>query len=309
MDTPKQAQAIARKAALFLIEKEPQRPMGYRLLRALRWDLLDKAPPAENGKTQLPAPAQEQRTFFQNLVAKEDWQTALPAAEKAFASGSNHVWLDLQRIAATACSRLGDTYSGVRNAILQETAMFVKRVGDLGGLAFSDGSAFCDPATRDWLVAEAQRAGEAGELAASERKVFGDKADGALETEKREVNALVAAGKTEDALDYLNKLIRDSSSERDNFLRSMHLCSLLLTGKRPDIAVAILESLDEKIGTYHLEKWDPQLAVEAWALLLKAYKAAQISKPQNMQMAIEKQNTILQKLSRTDPRSAFRINM
>ena len=42
MDNPRQAQASAKKAASFLIEKEPQKAMGYRLMRGVRWDILEK---------------------------------------------------------------------------------------------------------------------------------------------------------------------------------------------------------------------------------------------------------------------------
>jgi hypothetical protein len=87
------------------------------------------------------------------------------------------------------------------------------------------------------------------------------------------------------------------------------LGKFLVDNKRPDIALAILESLDDKIVQYHLDRWDPELSVEAWMLLMQAYKVAKNSKPQPVQMSIlEKQNTILQKLSRTDPKAAFRIS-
>ena len=119
---------------------------------------------------------------------------------------------------------------------------------------------------------------------------------------------MVASGKVEQALEFLHKQISESSSERDNFRRSILLGGLLLTRKRPDIALAILESLDDKISSYNLEKWDPALAVEAWVLLFDAYKVAKISKPQNLQVSIsEKQNAILQKISRADPKRAFKI--
>jgi type VI secretion system protein VasJ len=76
METPKQAMGIARKAAFFLIEKELQRPMGYRLMRSLRWDILEKSPPAEAGKTQLPGPAPQQRAYLNGLLAQQDWKNA-----------------------------------------------------------------------------------------------------------------------------------------------------------------------------------------------------------------------------------------
>ncbi len=305
MDTPQQAQAIGRKAALFLIEKEPEKPMGYRLLRALRWDLVEKAPPATGTQTQLAGPPAEQRAFFQGLIAKEDWPSALPAAEKAFASKTNHFWLDIQRVSATACSKLGAKFAGVREAICVETALLLKRVPELADLNFSDGAPFCDASTKDWIAAEVS--GVLGTGGGASGAGSGP-AESEFEEEKKEISKLVAGGKIEQALGYLHRQIRESASERDNFRRSIQLGNLLLSNKRSDIALAILESLDDKVTAYNLDNWDPQLVVEAWTLLIHAYKVAKAGKPQNVQMTMQdKQNTILQKLSRTDPKSAFNI--
>ncbi|MBN1309579.1 MAG: type VI secretion system protein TssA, partial [Chitinispirillaceae bacterium] len=158
METPKQAQTIIRKAALFLVEKEGAKPMGYRLLRSVRWDLLDKAPPAEGGKTQITGPNAQQRAYFQKLVADKEWKTIIEKAESAFAGGGNHLWLDLQRLITTACKELGAGYTPLRNALLVETAMLLRRVPELPELFFSDGSPLCDDATRDWIAADVQAA-------------------------------------------------------------------------------------------------------------------------------------------------------
>ncbi len=303
MDTPKQAQTVGKKVAQFLIDNEPSKPMGYRLLRTLRWDLLEKAPPAENGQTQLAPPNPQQRTYFQGLVGNGDWKTALPAAEKAFNAAANHFWLDLQRIAATAAKNLGPAYAEVHTAISIETALLLKRIPELVDCSFSDGSPFCDAATKDWISGEVTPMLSSGKGGGA-----GAQINDALADERKEINALVAAGKAEEALETLQKAMAGSGGERDNFRRSLMMGSLLLSAKRPDISLAVLESLDEKIDRFRIDLWDSALAVEAWSLLVRAYKAWAVNKPQNIQTAIhEKQNTILQKLSRTDPKSAFKL--
>jgi type VI secretion system protein VasJ len=309
METPAQAQTAGKKIALFLIDKEPLKPMGYRLLRSLRWDILEKVPPSENNKTQIPGPSNEQRAFFQGLTSKNDWQKALLACQNAFSSGGNHLWLDLQRISVLSCKNSGDTYNGVRDAILIETAILLKRIPEIANLSYSDNTPFCDAATKDWIASEITQVLNSSESSAPKTTAPGMKDGVSIEDEARQVNAFVSDGKIEKALDFLHKQIRESSSERDNFRRSIILGQMLVSNKRPDIALAILESLDEKISRYNLEMWDPSLAVEAWILLHEAYKVSRASKPQNLQIAIlEKQNIILQKISRTDPKSAFRIS-
>jgi type VI secretion system protein VasJ len=299
METPKQIQGIARRIALGLIEKDPTLAMGYRLLRTSRWDIIEAEPPSNGGQTQLPAPASQQRTYFQHLLSQKEWKTALEKSEAAFASRANHFWIDLQRIAATASKELGEAYAAVHNAILFETAYFIKRVPDVAGLTFADGTAFCDDATKDWITDEVL-----GVVKSDGENTGGiqDKVD----EEQRQVNALVSAGQMEDALDFAQRNIRNSSVERDNFRRMIMVGTILLKAKQPDLAIALLESLDEMIEKYKVDKWEPTLAVEAWSVLAHAYSSGKAQKPQNIQVALaEKQKSIISKISHLDPKQAY----
>jgi type VI secretion system protein VasJ len=307
METPKQAQAAAKKAAYFLIEKEPLKIMGYRLMRSLRWDLLEKVPPAESGKTQLAPPAADLQAALANALKANDYKTALEKAEVAFTAGANHLWFGLQRIAASGCKNLGGPFVAVHQAILFETGLLIKRLPELTSLSFSDGTPLCDDATKDWIATEVQplfSGGSAG-AAASNTAAIGDP----IEKERNEAAALAAGGSVEKALDFVQNAIRGSSNERDNFKRSIILCSLLVSAKQPDIALSILESLNGKINDYRIDKWDPDLAVDAWSSMVKVLKMAKNGKQPNVQASMnEKMNSILSKISQIDPKKAFSLN-
>jgi type VI secretion system protein VasJ len=309
MDTPKQAQGIARKAAYFLIEKEPQKAMGFRLMRSIRWDIFEKAPPSENGKTQLAPPPADLATSLSAMISNKEFKPALDKAEIAFTAGANHLWLGLQRIATIACQGLGEPYKPVEQAILFETGLFIKRIPDLLKLSFSDGSPFCDDGTKEWLAKQVLPVFSQDGAAVAKKDADpsgGDK----VEQEQKEVVSLTASGKMEAALDLLQNAIRNSSNERDNFRRSILVCTLLMSAKQPDIALSILESLAEKIQLYHLDKWDPDLAVEAWSIMVKVLKAARANKPAPLQASMtDKQNSILSKISQIDPKKAFSLTM
>lgn len=307
METPKQAQALTRKGALFLIEKEPQKPMGYRLMRSLRWDLIEKAPPAEGGKTALPGPNPQQRTFFQGVLAQQDWKSALEKAEATFATASNHVWLDLQRIAAMAAEKLGEPYAAVRSMVLFETAWFIKRVPDIIGLNFADGTPFCEEATKQWLSTQVKAVLGAGSSGAESEASA--PADDPLSRDMQKVNELVSSGQFEEAIDLVQRGIRSARSERESFRRSILVGSLLLKVKQPDMAVSMLEMLDQKITAYSVDKWEPDMAVEAWSVLVQAYKVAKAGKAANILLSLqERQNTILTKVSYIDPKKALLLN-
>jgi type VI secretion system protein VasJ len=308
METPKQAQLAARKVAYFLIEKESQRPMGFRLMRSIRWDIFEKSPPGENGKTQLAPPPADLITSLNTMIANKEFKPALDKAEVAFTAAANHLWLGLQRIAVLACQGLGEQYKAVEQAILYETALFVKRLPDIVGLSFSDGTPFCDDATKEWIATQVTPVFSSGGGAAARKEASPDSVD-KVEEEKKQVATLSSTGKTEAALDLLQSAIRNSSNERDNFRRSVVMCNMLLTAKQPDIALSILESLDAKVQLYHLDKWDPDLAVEAWGIMVKVLKVARANKPAPIQASMaEKQNTILSKISQIDPKKAFSLN-
>ncbi len=309
METPSQAQAAVRKAALMLVEKEPTKPMGYRLLRAARWDLLEKAPPAQEGTTQLEGPNEQQRTAFAGLAVQGDWATLLQKCETAFAGRANHLWLDLQRYTAAACKGLGASYGGVLNAVQTETALLCGRIPELPTLRFSDGSGFCDETTREWLATDVATilgsGGGSTQGAGAERE---STAVSPLEKERREASTLAAAGRVQDAITLIREGMRNSSSEQDNFRRSLLTGSLLLKGKQPQVAVSVLEALSEKIERYHLDRWDPDLAVDVLVELHAAYRAARGGAAQPVQVALtEKQTELLGRISRIDPTRACGI--
>jgi type VI secretion system protein VasJ len=307
VETPSQAQASGKKAAFFLIEKEPQKIMGYRLMRSLRWDVLEKAPPSENGKTKVAPPGADLQTALSNALTAGDFKTVFQKAEVAFTSGSHHLWLGLQRMSAIACKNLGGPYAAVHQAILFETGLLIKRLPELLTLCFSDGTPFCDDATKDWIAAEVQPlfSGPASGAAVANAGATGDP----IEAEKKDATALAAGGSVEKALDFVQTAIRGSSNERDNFRRAIILCSLLVSAKQPDIALSILESLHEKINNYHIDKWDPDLAVDAWSAMIKVLKMAKNGKQPNIQVSMqEKMNSILSKISQIDPKKAFSLN-
>lgn len=308
IESPKDAQALCKKLALLLIEKEPEKPLGYRLLRSLRWEAVEKAPVVEEGKTKLDPPAPEKKTFLQNLIAKQEWKNVILTAEKTFGSATFHFWLDLQKICSDACKKLEGPYKAVHNAICIETALFIKRIPEVMDLRFSDSSPFCEESTKNWIHSEVLTAVASSDGSSLKKQAV--MSDDLLAAEKNESDQLVAAGKVEAAVELLQGKMQSSGNERTNFRRAILLCSLLLGAKRPEIALAILESLNDKIALYNLDKWEPDLAIEAWGLLVRTYRVTSANKPQNIQIAIqEKQNIILSKISCINPGIAMKLKI
>lgn len=308
MENVKDALELVRKAAIFLIEKEPLKPAGYRLMRSVRWDAIENAPVVTEGNlTRLDPLPEERRNFLQGLLGKGDFKVAFETVEKAFSSGVTLYWLDLQRIATTAAKQLGPTYDAVRNAIQLETALFVKRVPKILTLAYSDGTPFCDPATLDWInsdVAAMLSSGKGG----------GGNVNDEVEADKRAANDLASGNKVDDAIDLLMSKINESGSERDNFRRRVVIASIMISSKRPDIAIYILENLVEIIDKNNLVTWEPSLAAEALNYLVRAYNALLLAGKDkdkekdtaaNLDRIVEKRDAAMKRLSFADPKIAF----
>ena len=218
--------------------------------------------------------------------------------------------MGLQRISALACKNLGGPYAALQQALHFETGMLIKRVPELLKLSFSDGTPLCDDAAKEWIASEVQAQFSVSTSSdGSAARTASNAGNDRIEQEMKEAQALAAGGSVEKALDLIQNALRSSSSERDNFRRSIMLCDLLMAAKQPDIALSILESLHEKINNYHLDKWDPDLSVEAWSAMVKVIKMAKGNKPPNVQAAMhEKLNVVVSKISQIDPKKAFSLN-
>lgn len=302
LETTKQAYSQIKSAASFLIQKEPCNQAGYRLIRCIRWDRIEKVPPSDDGRTLLTGPSSQQRQMFESLVAKGNWKAVLENAESTFASSANHLWLDLQRIAATACEKLGAEYLDVKIAIVGETILLIKRVPQILSLHFSDGSPFCDQTTKEFFTIgqkDDSKGNNNGNVNADSHWV---------DKEREETEKLFNDKGYLAALEYLQTKIKTCGNERENFIRNMTAASILVKSSQPEIAVSVLESLDVKVQEHGLVKWDPHLVCDLLCALICAYKICKTRKNSNQAALSEKVNSTLCKLSRLDVVRACSIN-
>lgn len=299
METPKQAQTSIRKAAGFLVEHEPQRIMGYRIMRAIRWDIIEKLPASDNNKTQLCAPPAELVAGIATMLANKEYKLVLDKAESAFASGTNHLWLNLQRMSALACEGLGEPYNAVHSVLIAETALLLQRLPMLTELTFVDGTPFCDAQTKEWIKTRVMSQ-------STDSKTTSENPSHILDKEKQEAASLFTAGKAEDAIALLQNAIRNSATERDNFILSLSLCSLLNNAKHPDISLAILDTLTGKATLFNLDKWDTDLVVDMLLLRIETIKLARQGKPPPQQTVLtDKLSTAINMIYQLNPHKAF----
>ncbi|MCI0515320.1 type VI secretion system protein TssA [candidate division KSB1 bacterium] len=267
----KSALESVRKLGSAIRNMEPQNPVGYRLTRLARWAAIKQEPPAASpdGKTKIQGPQPQIKTGIESLVSQGNWAVLLERCEQTFSGPQGLYWLDLQRCACEAASGLG--YHEVEKAILQECALFTARLPGLAHLKFDNGVPFADPQSQTWLEEEVRTAMAGG--GADRPYVFiSGEGDTAILNEFQEAQKLYDGGDLEGALMQIQKGLMNNPTPKSRFRRLLHLAMLCLKDKKPEAAGPILETLESEVEKFGLRDWDPELTLQVWSHLIRAYQ-------------------------------------
>lgn len=143
-----QREALLRVAD-HLAAQAPDQPIGYRLRRYAVWAPIDGVPATRDGqRTELAAVAADRMAEYREGAERGGNHALWQRLEKSLAVSP--FWLEGQRLSATLAQRLG--FDDCADAIHEETVRFVTRLPGLVELQFSDGTAFADETTRQWLA-------------------------------------------------------------------------------------------------------------------------------------------------------------
>lgn len=255
------------RVTAYLRAQEKANPVPYKLARAVRWGALQQEPPSDGGKTMLPAPPAQRRTFLAGLLDRGEYLGLLEEAEVSFQE--TPFWLDLQRLLVVAMDGLGTPFARARDAILYETAVLLDRCPGLPALRFNDDTPFADVATQGWIemrVAPVLAQGEAAPASAVDGA-----ADGRLSEQFQEARSRLASDDLPGALALLQQGAEQDGSPKERFHRRLFIATICLKGGQPAIARPMLEELDETVRTHALDVWDPALALEVWTHLYRVY--------------------------------------
>jgi type VI secretion system protein VasJ len=292
--TPSEANTVVLRAAGFHREQSLLSVPAALLVRAVMWGQLAQAPPAEGGRTKLPAPPQARRDVLVGLATAGNHEAMVRAGEGVFQESPFHFWLDLQRLVATSLAALGAPAAPARAAVVDAVAALVRRLPALPTLAYADGTPFADPLTVAWLdeIAAAQGGGEASAP------------DPALEA-VREAQAQASAGDVPGAV---AALVAGAGAPRDRFARSVAAAELCLGAGRADVALALLDDADEALRLHRLDIWDPPVARTALRLLHAACTAllAAAAPPDRKAALAARADDAFARLARLDPGLAMR---
>src|SRR5262249_40737045 len=281
---------------------------AYRLQRQAEFLVLERVPPATDGKT-LVAPPTDLKGRIESLVGLSKWDVLIDTAEGAM-RGDALFWLDLHWHVVQALRALGASYDDARKAVAQEIGHLLQRLPGLETLKFRDDTPFAEPRTQSWIDAECRVSGgapaaQARPLVAPEgtsRDVLAE-----IETELAAAQTLAgdgAAGATE-ALAHLAQKTRTTDSRREKFLWRLAQARLLSAIDRHDIARAQLELLDEELARLPVAEWDLAVTVEVVRTLYECHRKWMQKQQKPTPEAAERLRALYERLARLDPAVAI----
>ncbi|GAA0783527.1 type VI secretion system protein TssA [Roseibium denhamense] len=239
----------ASKLATTARQNAPADPRGYYCARFALWGRVLAAPPANSGKTSLPAPQKNRIAELQALKGAGNMEGLAKAAESAFISSP--FWLDTQHMVAEALKGLGDDYAAAAALVEGELSGFIRRVPEVLDLAFSDGTPFASAETKAWISENLSGSGGGG----------GGGSDALLGIAS-EAAGLAQSGKIVEGLRVLKTYCDTCPSEREWFRAQLKLAELCLRFDVLHPLVAQLSKLRSIAETRQLSSWEPELVVE-----------------------------------------------
>lgn len=277
-------------AARFLRRNEPTNPAAYLLLRGLRWGEVR----AKNGHIEpriLTAPTTQLRSQLKSMLLDGKWAALLEGCETAMGQACGRGWLDLQRYAIVACSRLGKDYYAVETALRDALRGYLADVPQIAEVTMMDDTPTANGETQQWISAEIQP-GEADRQHETEAGAEPDAGS-------PEALEMARSGRTEEAVEMITRQLQQERSLRGRFRRRTQLAAILVEAGQDVIAQPILEDLVGQIENYKLEEWESgTMVAEPLALLYRVLH--------KLELDPDTKQSLYLRICRLDPIQALR---
>ncbi len=256
----------------FFRERTPMDPTGYRLTRIACWTTIKSPPPVvEENRTAIPAPVYQLKNTIEELQGRGNMEGLLNLIDGSIPRYP--FWLDLNRMTAQALSGMGERYRTACDAVCMETANFLARVPGIERLAFQDGTAFADDDTKSWLKTLGPGTALSEAMAVVSSGGFSER-EGRMTEIFDAARGLVQNQKVSEALSVLQKELDGGSSGKAKLLWRLGLCRILVEAKKARLAVPHLEKILKDIDSFHLEEWEPELALDGLRVAWAGFNAA-----------------------------------
>jgi type VI secretion system protein VasJ len=293
----RQLQTTARDIASFWIAQKLADERPYRIARVAAFMGLEKAPPDDNGVSQVDPPAPERLKFFEVQAGKGDLVTLIPGLERTLARAP--FWFDGQFLVVKSLRSLGAEYESAAQAVTRELRNFISRFPEVVDFSFSDETPFANDQTRMWLDAE---------VLGSSSGAGSDSSDTATSelwnSTLSEAKQMAASGDSSKALDLMSSGMSKASQLREQVYWRCAIAELMLQTGKADTAAFVLEQASQQAKAMQISHWEPQLLAKIYYLLFQSYQKQQKTNKEDKTLE-EKAGLAYEQLCWFDPITAL----
>lgn len=216
-------------------------------------------PQATNQQTLIAPPPNSDGQIFETVISAGNPEGLADYCEARISTYP--FWLDLDHQSALAYAAQGSQAAAMKDTVVDEVLAFVKRLPGIELLTFSDGQPFANDATREWI------------RSCQDERRAGGAIDRFSET-KQQANLLLSQGKTEQAIASLQEYLSSTRAGREQFRARVALAQMALGALQDIDPQPLVEPLVEECERLNLIEWEPELALAAWNLKLRASQIA-----------------------------------
>ena len=283
-------------AAAFIRKADDADPLPYAVNRIVKWASIS-LPTSDAAKYEIPPPEAATLEALPHQFNNGLWDHLLKNAEAAFRA-NDPLWLDLQRWICGAMAGLGPKYDPARHTVMTLTGGLVKRLGDgVFALTFTGGIPLCSGETKLWIESELLPAKAGGGGVGADNGKLSEASDRAKK--------LAGSGKLKEALQELQGGLLTCTQRRDRLLWRLRIAQLCYDAKKLRLAASLLEDCYEEIKRFHIDEWEPALAVDVAEILYRCRKSLTAGEKEPAEEALQGVRASFAWLCQLDPLAAL----
>lgn len=273
---------------------------GHRLMKSVRWDTIHQVPPQDqHGCTRLATPRSEARAQLKRLYLQQSWLELVEQADRLFAEGVNHFWLDVQWYLHQALLKSPAPWDGWASIITADLKQLLIRLPGLESLAWEDGTPFADDVTRQWIKHDVLEDGISGLHDLSVQDTAKVDQDSVLMLESEALTQADNEG-LDTALAWLMSR-PDIRTARQKWLQQLVMARVAEQFSRHELALNVLQELDNQANQMSLADWEPQYLFEIKARQLQLLRNKSQRNDVNKSHLQQKMTSLLAELTQLDP--------
>ena len=289
-DVPKILQSIKKSADMVARFRRQERfadTLAIRLNRLQSWLEVDELPMNDGGKTMLNPPSEASMEEINEMIAAQEYASAFEKLEGILKFSL--FWFDGHHMAYELLSRAGEEAAAleVKQALLHFTGLYPETLE----YTFNDGTPFASKTTRIWLSAGVTTVVMEAAVAESE--------DDRRDAQLLKIRSMIKKNSIKEAMGVLQSCYQQAEDNMQRFQWRLSHAEIAVECGKKEIALALLEDLEAKIGRHRLDEWHPDLAAQVYVLYLNAFNRTQV--------ALEKLDAIYGRLCKIDSTLAVDI--